>query len=57
MFLYEYCKISNNKNFEEHLRTAASGNNNKKSFLGKAIGHNDHYLIKMGSQRPRISSN
>ena len=57
MFFYEYCKISDNTNFEEHLRTAASGNNNKKSFLGKAIGHNDHYLIKMGSQRPRIGSN
>ena len=28
--------------FEEHLRTAASENDNKKRFFGKATGHNDH---------------
>ena len=34
MFSCEYCKISNNTCFEEHLRTAAS-ENNKKDFLEK----------------------
>ena len=32
--------------FEEHLHTAAS-ENNKKRFLGKVIGHNDYYMIKI----------
>ena len=29
----------------------------KKIFLGKATSHNDHYIIDMGSQRPKIGSN
>ena len=29
----------------------------KKTFLGNATGHNDHYMIHMGSQRPKIGSN
>ena len=57
MFYCEYCKISNYTCFEEHLHTAASENNNKKIFLGKATGHNDHYMINMGAQRPKIGSN
>ena len=28
-----------------------------KRFLGKATGHNDHYMINMGSQRPMIDGN
>ena len=28
-----------------------------KRFLGKATGHNDHYMINMGSQRPKIGGN
>ena len=28
-----------------------------KIFMGKATGHNDHYIINMGSQRPKIGSN
>ena len=28
----------------------------KKRFVGKATGHNDHY-ISMGSQRPKIGGN
>ena len=55
MFSWEYCKISNNTCFEEHLRTAAS--ENKKIFLGKVTGHNDHYMINMGGQRPKSGSN
>ena len=31
--------------------------NKKKRFLGKATGHNDHYMINMGSQRPKIGGN
>ena len=50
MFSCEYCKISNNTCFEEHLRKATS-ENNKKRFLGKATGHNEHYMINMGGQR------
>ena len=57
MFSYEYCEISNNTCFEEHLRTAASENYNKKRFLGKAIGHSDHCMINMGGQRPKIGGN
>ena len=53
MFSCEYCKISNNTCFEEHLCTTAS-ENDKDRFLGKATGHNDHYMINMGSQRPKI---
>ena len=29
----------------------------KKRFVGKATGHNDHYMISMGSQRPKIGGN
>ena len=29
----------------------ACSENNKKRFLGKATGHNDHYMISMGGQR------
>ena len=29
----------------------------KKTFLGKATGHNDHYMINMGGQRPKIDGN
>ena len=57
MFFCEYCKISHNTCFEEYLRTAASENNNKISFLWKATGHNDHYLINIGDQRPKIGAN
>ena len=53
----EYCKISYNTCFEEYLRTAAFENNNEKSFLGKATGHNDHYMINIGDQRPNIGGN
>ena len=53
---YEYCDISTNTCFEEHLHTAAS-KNDKKWFLGKATGHNDHYKINMDSQKPVICSN
>ena len=45
MFSCEYNDISNNTSFEEHLRLVAS--ENKKRVLGKAIGHNDHYMINM----------
>ena len=55
-FSCENCKISNNTCFEEHLHMAASENDNKR-FLGKATGHNDHYMINMCSQRPKIDGN
>ena len=29
----------------------------KKRFLGKATGHNDHYVINTGGKRPKIGSN
>ena len=41
-------------------RTSAYKNaseNNKKRFLGKATSPNDHYMINMGSQRPKIGGN
>ena len=28
-----------------------------KRFLGKLTGHDDHYMINMGSQRPKFGSN
>ena len=46
-FLFNTC-------FEEHLRPAASENDNKKRFLGKATGHNDQNMINMTGQRPKI---
>ena len=57
MFFCEYSEISNNTYFEEHLRTAAPENNNKKRFRRKVTGHNDHYIINMGGQRPKIGGN
>ena len=57
MFFCEYCEISNKTCFEEHLCTAASENNNEKRFLGKVTGHNDHYMINMGAQRPKTGDN
>ena len=57
MFSCEYFKISHNTCFEEYLRTAASENNNKKNFLGKATSHNDYYMINIGGQRPKIGGN
>ena len=29
----------------------------KKGFIGKGTGHNDHYMINMGGQRPKIGGN
>ena len=55
MFSSKYCQISFNTFFEEYLLTAE--NNNKKSFLGKATGHNDHCMINIGGQRPKIGGN
>ena len=31
--------------------------NNEKIFLGKVTGHNDHYMISMGGQRPKTDGN
>ena len=28
-----------------------------KRLLGKVTGHNDHYIINMGGQRPKIDGN
>ena len=55
MFAPEYCDISNNTCFEEHLHAAASGND--KRFLEKATSHNDHYMINMGGQSSKIGGN
>ena len=55
MFSPEHCDISKNTCFEEYLPTAASENN--KRFLRKATDHNDHYIINMGCQKPKIGSN
>ena len=57
MLSCEYYKNYINTCFEEHLRTDASENNNKKRFLEKATGHNDHYMITMGGQRPKNDGN
>ena len=56
MFFCECCDISTNTCLEEHLRMSAS-ENNKKRFLEKATGHNDHYMITMGGQRPKNDGN
>ena len=57
MFSCEYSKISYDACFEEYLRTAASENNNKKSFLGKGTDHSKRYTINIGGQRPKIGGN
>ena len=49
MFSCEY----KNTCFEEQLPTAAS-ENNKKRFLGKTTDHNDHYIVNIDGQRPKI---
>ena len=54
MFSCEYCKISNNTCFEEHVHMAAFEN---KKFLGKATAHNDHYMISMSDQRLKVDGN
>ena len=51
MFSCEYNDISNNTSFEEHLRIVVS--ENKKRFLGKTIGHNDHYMKNMAVKGQR----
>ena len=53
IFSGEYCKISINTCFEEHLRPAVS-ENDKKRFLGKATGHNDQNMINMTGLKPKI---
>ena len=57
MLSCEYCKISKTPAFEEHLRLPVSENNDKKRFLGKANNPNNHYMINMGGQRPKIGCN
>ena len=53
----EYCRISSSTCFEvTQLHTVASENNIKK-FIGRATGHNDHYMINMNGQRPNTGSN
>ena len=42
--------------FEELLRMGPS-ENDKKRFLGKATGHNDHYMTDMGGQWSKIGCN
>ena len=54
MFSCEYNDISNNTSFEEHLRTVVS--ENKKRFLGKTIGHNDHYMKNMAVKGQRSAA-
>ena len=55
MLSCDYCKISNNTCFKEHLGMTASENSKKKRSLGKATSHNDHYMmINMSIQRPKI---
>ena len=29
----------------------------KEIFIGKATGHNDHHMMNMGDQRPKIGGN
>ena len=42
---------------KEFLGNKNNINKKKKRFLGKATSHNDHYIINMSSQRPKIGSN
>ena len=51
-------KFQENK-FKDHSKEFLGNKNNinKKRFLGKATGHNDHCMINMGGQRPQIGSN
>ena len=56
MFSCEYCKIFNNTSFEEHLRTAASENNNK-DYLEMPRVTIINYIINMGGQRQKIGGN
>ena len=53
--IYLNSKKTSSRSFKEFL-----GNKNKinkKRFLEEATGHNDHYMINMGGQRPKIGGN
>ena len=45
MFSCEYCKISNNTCFEEHLQMAASENNKNRSSVSNYNGDNSETIL------------
>ena len=54
----KYFQIPRNQVHNDAEEFLENKNNiNKKRFLGKATGHNDHYMINIDSQRPKIGSN
>ena len=54
-----FCKSAyiQRKQVQDCSKGFLGNNNNEKRFLGKAAGHNDHYMIHMGGQKPKIGSN
>ena len=47
----------NSKKTSSRSFIGTSRKQQKKKISGKATVHNDHYLINMGGQRPKIGSN
>ena len=54
----EFCKsIQNPRKQVQDRSKQFLGNDNEKDFFGKPTGHDDHYMVNMGGQRPKIGSN
>ena len=51
------CLIIPRKKVQDHSKGFPWNKKNNKRFPGKATGHNDHYMINMGSQRPKFGCN
>ena len=49
--------LGNKTNSNNNNNNDNNNNNNNKVFLGKDIGHNEHYMIHTGVQRPKIAGN
>ena len=58
-FVFCKCVYISRKQVEDRSKEFLGNKNiNKKRFIGKGTGHNDHhYMINMGGQRPKIGGN
>ena len=51
------CLISKKTSSKSFKKISSKNIKKKKGFLGKATGHNDHYMINMGGKRPKNGGN
>ena len=52
-----FCMLNNYKTTNSRSFKKISMKKKKKKPLGNATSRNDHYMINMGGQRPKIGSN